>query len=104
MSGPVPAAWQRGRKHAISGHAPSSTDPQYLAGYESGEKRRLRGHYSNVGVQRKMHDDTLKQRWGVKRYNTAKRCPCCGFKGFIRVPFSDRCLGCVMKEETNAAK
>jgi hypothetical protein len=50
---------------------------------------------SNTVCERRQAESTLRQKYGVKRYRQASRCPQCGHKSFLR-QMNGPCLGCVM--------
>lgn len=54
-------------------------------------------HYS------KLADLELRNRYGVKKYRTAKRCPKCGHKCYRRRPVTSECFECVLGESKRKA-
>ena len=79
--------YERGTPHAAD----------FAAGHADGKRRRSKTGKSKASTF-KDANKAIEDRWGCITYRTAKRCPKCGGMSLKRLPKSDECFGCVLRE------
>jgi hypothetical protein len=93
-------SFSQGRTDGLKGLAPLRTDdPAYLEGHAAGKRRASRGwKQSSTRAQQRQAEKAMQDRFGVKFYRAAKRCPRCRTLNVKRNKAAV-CLHCLMKAE-----